>query len=106
MFAAQLQLEKDKLCEAFSESAEEVQRNADMTHVVLEKKLRALKESLEKTEAQLSAVLSASNTDQTALSGITKKIEVVFYNLLLALLQQSSTTSRSDVINILSLTPL
>ncbi|XP_030581957.1 dynein regulatory complex subunit 4 isoform X2 [Archocentrus centrarchus] len=68
---SKLQLERDELCKAFTESAEEEQHK-DME---VEKKLQALTESLEKTEAQLSVVLSASNTDRTALSLITKKIE-------------------------------
>uniref|UniRef100_A0A3Q0QYC7 Dynein regulatory complex subunit 4 n=1 Tax=Amphilophus citrinellus TaxID=61819 RepID=A0A3Q0QYC7_AMPCI len=75
---SKLQLERDELCKAFTESAEEEQHK-DME---VEKKLQALTESQERTEAQLSVVLSASNTDRTALSLITKKIEVVFYNLL------------------------
>uniref|UniRef100_A0A3Q0R350 Dynein regulatory complex subunit 4 n=1 Tax=Amphilophus citrinellus TaxID=61819 RepID=A0A3Q0R350_AMPCI len=70
---SKLQLERDELCKAFTESAEEEQHK-DME---VEKKLQALTESQERTEAQLSVVLSASNTDRTALSLITKKIEVV-----------------------------
>uniref|UniRef100_A0A3Q0QYD6 Dynein regulatory complex subunit 4 n=1 Tax=Amphilophus citrinellus TaxID=61819 RepID=A0A3Q0QYD6_AMPCI len=68
---SKLQLERDELCKAFTESAEEEQHK-DME---VEKKLQALTESQERTEAQLSVVLSASNTDRTALSLITKKIE-------------------------------
>lgn len=90
VFAAQLQLERDELRKAFTESVEKAQHNGDIENMVLEKKLQALTESLEETEAQLSAVLSASNMDQTALSSVIKKTEVVLYIYLMFLLQQSS----------------
>lgn len=45
--------------------------------MLLEKKLSALADSLEKKEAQLNEVLSASNLDPTALTVVTRKLEDV-----------------------------
>ncbi|XP_031615430.1 dynein regulatory complex subunit 4 [Oreochromis aureus] len=72
---SELQLERDELRKAFTEIVEKAQHKGDIENMVLEKKLQALTESLEETEAQLSAVLSASNMDQTALSSVIKKTE-------------------------------
>lgn len=88
--SAQLQLERDELRKAFTEIVEKAQYNGDIENMAVEKKLQALTESLEETEAQLSAVLSASNMDQTALSRVIKKTEVVLYIYFMFLLQQSS----------------
>ncbi|XP_039866576.1 dynein regulatory complex subunit 4-like isoform X1 [Simochromis diagramma] len=72
---SELQLERDELRKAFTEIVEKAQHNGDIENMTVEKKLQALTESLEETEAQLSAVLSASNMDQTALSRVIKKTE-------------------------------
>ena len=40
----------------------------------------ALGDTLEKKEAQLNEVLTASNLDPSALSVVTRKLEVIFYN--------------------------
>ncbi|XP_005915266.1 dynein regulatory complex subunit 4 [Haplochromis burtoni] len=72
---SELQLERDELRKAFTEIVEKAQHNGDIENMAVEKKLQALTESLEETEAQLSAVLSASNMDQTALSRVIKKTE-------------------------------
>lgn len=73
----QLQLERDELYETFTQSIQKVQHKGDVKIVPLERKLKALADSLEKTQAQLCSVLSASNMDQTALGGVTNKIEVL-----------------------------
>ncbi len=44
--------------------------------MLLEKKLGALADTLEKKEAQLNEVLTASNLDPSALSVVTRKLEV------------------------------
>lgn len=72
---SELQLERDELRKAFTEIVEKAQHNGDIENMVVEKKLQALTESLEEMEAQLSAVLSASNMDQTALIRVIKKTE-------------------------------
>ena len=56
----------------------EVQQKANFKNLLLEKKLQALNDTLEKKEAQLNEVLSASNLDPTALSVVTRKLEVSF----------------------------
>lgn len=47
-----------------------------MKNLLLEKKLSTLADSLEKKEAQLNEVLSASNLDPASLSVVTRKLEV------------------------------
>ncbi len=81
----QLQLERDELYKTIPQNIQQVQQKADMKSDVLENKLKALTESLETTQAQLCSVLSASNMDQTALTGVTNKIEVQFYFCMIAL---------------------
>lgn len=76
----QLQLERDELYNTFSQNIEKVEHKASVKSMMLEKKLRALTDSLEKTQAQLHSVLSASNMDQTALSVVTNRIEVLLYS--------------------------
>ncbi|XP_038557095.1 dynein regulatory complex subunit 4 [Micropterus salmoides] len=72
---SKLQLERDELYKAFTQNIHKLQHKAGLKGVLLERKLKALIDSLEKTQAQLDSVLSASNMDQTALVGVTKKIE-------------------------------
>ncbi|XP_070760216.1 dynein regulatory complex subunit 4 [Enoplosus armatus] len=72
---SKLQLERDELYMTFTQNIQKVQHKAGLKGTLLERKLKALTDSLEKTQAQLSSVLSASNMDQTALGGITNKIE-------------------------------
>ncbi|KAM9860552.1 dynein regulatory complex subunit 4 [Aulostomus maculatus] len=72
---SELQLERDELYKTFTQNIQTVQHRADLKNVPMEKKLTALTDSLEKTQAQLSSVLSAANLDQTALSRVTKKIQ-------------------------------
>ncbi len=54
----------------------EVQQKSNFKNLLLEKKLGALADTLEKKEAQLNEVLSASNLDPTALTVVTRKLEV------------------------------
>ncbi|KAM4537126.1 dynein regulatory complex subunit 4-like isoform 2-T2 [Odontesthes bonariensis] len=70
-----LQLNRDELYKSFAADIESSQCKADVGNVMLEKKLQALTDSLEKKQAQLHSVLSASNMDHTALSGVTSKAE-------------------------------
>ena len=64
----------------------EVQQKSNFKNLLLEKKLSALADTLEKKEAQLNEVLSASNLDPTALTVVTRKLEVRY--------QHSSTLLR------------
>lgn len=72
----QLLLEKEQQDKLSDENIRRAQQKADMKIMLLTKKLKAVTDDLEKTQTQLSSVLSDSNTDQTALLGITNKIEV------------------------------
>ncbi|XP_069549479.1 dynein regulatory complex subunit 4 [Brachyistius frenatus] len=70
-----LQQERDELKNTVIEHVGKEPYKADVEITPLEGKLQALIDSLEKTEAQINAVLSVSNMDQTAISGITNEIE-------------------------------
>jgi len=69
--------ERDDLYKKFVSAIYEVQQKSNFKNLILEKKLTTLAESLEKKEAQLNEVLSASNLDPTALTVVTKKLEDV-----------------------------
>ncbi|KAG7513799.1 growth arrest-specific protein 8-like [Solea senegalensis] len=70
-----LQLERDELYKTFPEIIEREQHRAGLKSALLETKLKSMTDHLEKTQAQLLSVLSASNMDQTALCELTKNIE-------------------------------
>ncbi|XP_039995733.1 dynein regulatory complex subunit 4-like [Xiphias gladius] len=72
---SELQLERDELYKTYPQSIHKLQYKAGLKSMLLERKLKALTDSLEKTQAQLHSVLSASNIDQTALGGVTNKTE-------------------------------
>ena len=72
----QLQAERDELYQRFVKAIHEVQQKSNFKNLLLEKKLGALADTLEKKEAQLNEVLSASNLDPTALTVVTRKLEV------------------------------
>ncbi|XP_042267341.1 dynein regulatory complex subunit 4-like [Thunnus maccoyii] len=71
----ELQQERDELYKTFTQNVEKVQHNAGLKITRLEKRMKAMTDSLEKTQAQLSSVLSAPNMDQTALGGVTNRIK-------------------------------
>ena len=72
----QIQKERDELYSKFVKAIHEVQQKSGFRNLLLEKKLTALADTLEKKEAQLNEVLSASNLDATAMSVVTRKLEV------------------------------
>ncbi|XP_063737582.1 dynein regulatory complex subunit 4-like [Eleginops maclovinus] len=72
---SKLQLERDELCKTFTENVQKVQQKVDLKSSLLELKLKSLTDSVEKTQAQLFYVISASNMDQTALNGVTHRVE-------------------------------
>ena len=72
----QVQQERDELYRKFVKAIHEVQQKSNFKNLLLEKKLGALADTLEKKEAQLNEVLSASNLDPTALTVVTRKLEV------------------------------
>ncbi|XP_051726994.1 dynein regulatory complex subunit 4 isoform X3 [Ctenopharyngodon idella] len=72
-----VQLERDELYMKFTKAILEVQQKSGFKNLLLECKLSALNDTLEKKEAQLSEVLSVSNLDPTSLSVVTHKLEEV-----------------------------
>lgn len=72
----QVQAERDDLYAKFVKAIHEVQQKSSFKNLLLEKKLGALADTLEKKEAQFNEVLAASNLDPTALSAVTRKLEV------------------------------
>jgi hypothetical protein len=74
---AQIQHERDELYSRFVSAIHEVQQKSGFKNLLLEKKLSALADTLEKKEAQLNEVLAASNLDPSALTIITRKLEDV-----------------------------
>lgn len=69
--------ERDELYNNFVKAIHEVQQKSGFKNLLLEKKLKALVDTLEKKEAQLNEVLAASNLDPNALSAVTRKLEDV-----------------------------
>ena len=55
-----------------------MQQKSGFKNLLLERKLSALADNLEKKEAQLNEVLSATNMDPMALGAVTRKLEVWF----------------------------
>ena len=78
-YLQQTQDERDELYRKFIKAIHEVQQKSNFKNLLLEKKLAALADTLEKKEAQLNEVLSASNLDPTALTVVTRKLEVSYY---------------------------
>lgn len=74
---ATTQDERDELYNKFVKAIHEVQQKSNFKNLLLEKKLNALADTLEKKEAQLNEVLSATNLDPTALTVVTRKLEDV-----------------------------
>ncbi|KAL1007328.1 hypothetical protein UPYG_G00085060 [Umbra pygmaea] len=74
---SKVQVERDDLYKKFTQAILEVQQKSGFKNLLLERKLGALTNTLEKKEAQLNEVLSASNLDPTALSVVTRKLEEV-----------------------------
>jgi len=72
----QVQQERDDLYSKFVKAIHEVQQKSNFKNLLLEKKLGAVADTLEKKEAQFNEVLAASNLDPTALSAVTRKLEV------------------------------
>ncbi|KAM9302437.1 dynein regulatory complex subunit 4 [Gastrophryne carolinensis] len=72
-----VQAERDELYKKFTSAIQEVQQKTGFKNLLLERKLQALGDVLEKKEAQLNEVLAASNLDPTALSAVTRKLEDV-----------------------------
>merc|ERR1719370_1189440 len=72
-----LQAERDDLHKNFVTAVQEVVQKANFKKLLLERKVVALADSLEKKDAQLNEILAASNLEPAALSVVTRKLEDV-----------------------------
>ena len=72
---AQVQRERDELYEKFESTIYDVQQKSGFRNLLLEKKLTAVEETLEKKDAQLNEVLAASNLDPAVLGQVTNKLD-------------------------------
>ncbi|XP_034391966.1 dynein regulatory complex subunit 4-like [Cyclopterus lumpus] len=70
-----VQQERDELLRKQTETILDVQQRSGLKHLLLERKLSALTDAVEKKEAQLCAALSASNVDRTAGGRAANKLE-------------------------------
>ncbi|GAB1606784.1 Dynein regulatory complex subunit 4 [Argonauta hians] len=73
----EMQTERDELYNQFVKSIQEVHQKSNFKNLILEKKMVALSEQLEKKEGQLNEVLTCSNLDPSALNMISTKLEEV-----------------------------
>ncbi|XP_031732469.1 dynein regulatory complex subunit 4-like isoform X2 [Anarrhichthys ocellatus] len=70
-----VQQERDELLKKQTEVILDIRQKSGLKQLLLERKLAALTETVEKKEAQLCAALSASNIDQTAGSRAANKLQ-------------------------------
>lgn len=82
--------ERDELYSQFQYSIYDVQQKAGLKNLVLEKKIDAVEEALETTEAQVSELLTSANVDQASASGISQKLDqvIAYKNDIVAQLQE------------------
>lgn len=73
----QVERERDELYDKFVSTVAVVKQKSGFANLLLEKKLSAVNDELERRDAQLSEVLAAANIEPTALNAVTKKIEDV-----------------------------
>lgn len=69
--------ERDTLYSKFQGAIYEVQQKSGLKNLLLEKKLDAIEESLEVTEAQVSELLMSANVDRGTAGGISQKLDQV-----------------------------
>jgi len=67
--------ERDELYEKFESTILDVQQKSGFRNLLLERKLEAVEQALEKKDAQLSEVLAASNLDPAVLGTVTNKLD-------------------------------
>ena len=72
---AQVEGERDELYEKFESTIYDVQQKSGFRNLLLEKKMTAVEEALEKKDAQLSEVLAVSNLDPAVLGQVTGKLD-------------------------------
>jgi len=72
-----IEKERDELYEKFEATIYDVQQRSGFKNILLERKLQAMDESLEKKESQLSEVIHAANLDPNLLGTVSKKLDDV-----------------------------
>ncbi|KER20933.1 hypothetical protein T265_10621 [Opisthorchis viverrini] len=77
-----MEKERDELYERFVAAIQEVQQKTGLKNLLLEKRLQALTDVVEKKEVQLNEVLAASNLDPAAVTAVSHKLNA--HNDLLA----------------------
>lgn len=77
-----MQQEREELYRKFTAAIQEVQQKTGFKNLLLERKLQALNAAVEKREVQFNEVLAASNLDPTALTLVSRKLEVGAHGLL------------------------
>lgn len=82
-----MQQERDDLLKKQRDAIMDVQQRSELRAMMLERKLAALTETLEKKEAQLCAALLASSADPTAAASAASRLEV---KMALARLQEAN----------------
>lgn len=74
---ARAEKERDRLYEQFQRAVYDVQQKTGFKNLLLERKLAAATDSLEKKEAQLSEVLTSANLEPSVLGAVSKRLEEV-----------------------------
>mmetsp|Transcript_12209 Transcript_12209/g.38254 ORF Transcript_12209/g.38254 Transcript_12209/m.38254 type:complete len:462 (-) Transcript_12209:55-1440(-) len=69
--------ERDQLYEKFQHAIYDVQQKSGLKNLILERKIDAVEEALETTEAQVSELLASANVDQATSAGISQKLDQV-----------------------------
>ena len=69
--------ERDELYDKFENTIYDVQQKSGFKNILLERKLQAINENLEKKESQLSEVINAANLDPNLLGTVSKKLDDV-----------------------------
>merc|ERR1712032_892383 len=69
--------ERDDLYSKFQHAIYDVQQKSGLKNLILEKKIDAVEEALETTEAQISQLLASTNLDQAAPAGISQKLDEI-----------------------------
>lgn len=72
--------ERDTLHQKFVSTIYDVQQKAGFKNLLLEKKLTAVNQSLEKKDAQLNEVLASANLAPSVLGDVNRKVEDVIEN--------------------------
>merc|ERR1712224_735838 len=69
--------ERDDLYSKFQHAIYDVQQKAGLKNLILEKKIDAVEEALETTEAQVAEIMAAANVSEATAAGISQKLDQV-----------------------------